>query len=79
MSKKIDTHKNLFQFNTVFKLPTNPDLNVQAIIKCIESLEATNLVPGFFDNLKILLKIIKIIEQSNSQDMSLSNNQQVWL
>lgn len=57
----------------------NPDLNVQAIIKCIESLEATNLIPGFFDNLEILSKILKTFEQSNSQHMPLNNNQQLWL
>lgn len=57
----------------------SPDLNVQAIIKCIESLEATNLVPGFFDNVKILSKILKTFEQSNLEHIPLNNNQQLWI
>ena len=56
-----------------------PDLNINNITTCIQSLIATNHNAKSFENLRILLKILQSFQKSNLKQIPIENNQQVWI
>lgn len=57
----------------------NPDLNINNIITCIQSLIATDQNAKSFENLQILSKILQSFQESHLKQILIKNNQQLWL
>lgn len=55
-----------------------PNLNINNITTCIQSLIATNHNAKSFENLQILLKILQSFQESHLKQILIENNQQLW-